>query len=123
MLAMCLQAAFFTGSGEKSIGRPSSSVDAPLQRALAGGVHPSSRIKLRGNVNVAVRPVGEIRYRPASAQERRTPRGPNFAGSWGSQGSQAPPLRSDGMVEVEQPTIYTAFDLCLHECQFERVQV
>ena len=47
MLAMCLQAAFFTGSGEKSIGRPSSSVDAPLQRALAGGVHPSSRIKLQ----------------------------------------------------------------------------
>jgi len=23
----------------------------------------------------------------------------------------------------EQPAIYTAFELCLHECQFERVQV
>jgi hypothetical protein len=23
----------------------------------------------------------------------------------------------------EQPVIYTAFELCLHECQFERVQV
>jgi hypothetical protein len=23
----------------------------------------------------------------------------------------------------EQPAIYTAFELCLHECQFERLQV
>ena len=23
----------------------------------------------------------------------------------------------------EQPAIYTVFELCLHECQFERVQV
>ena len=23
----------------------------------------------------------------------------------------------------EQPAIYTAFELCIHECQFERVQV
>ena len=61
MLAMCLQTAFFYRLGQKvhrtakQLGRRA----APAR--LAGGVHPSSRIKFRGKVNVAVRPVGEIR--------------------------------------------------------------
>jgi hypothetical protein len=58
---LTLQAAFFYRLGQKvhrtakQLGRCA----APAR--LAGGVHPSSRIIFRGKVNVAVRPVGEIR--------------------------------------------------------------
>ena len=56
MLAMCLQAAFFYRARAK--GEQLGRCAAPVR--LAGEIYPSSRIKLCGKVNVAVRPVGEI---------------------------------------------------------------